>query len=199
MLKTVKKEVPDLVLEHDAENVTLKLYREQHPIDPLTHKSVVTLACSHRRYDLGDEDADTESHGSWSEVKGVIEDRHNVVAIKPLYLYDHSGITIDTSSFSSRWDSGQVGWAYITEESLDDVGVKDEHRDPDKLRAWIDDRVQEYDSYVRHEIYRYVLLEDGEEVDSCRGMHDCGGNAESEVLWDYVGYDRDEFEIVERA
>ena len=30
--------------------------------------------------------------------------------ILPLYLYDHSGITISTGPFSCPWDSGQVGW-----------------------------------------------------------------------------------------
>lgn len=28
----------------------------------------------------------------------------------PLYLYDHSGITMNTTGFSCPWDSGQVGW-----------------------------------------------------------------------------------------
>ena len=30
----------------------------------------------------------------------------------PLYLYDHSGITMNTGGFSCPWDSGQVGWIF---------------------------------------------------------------------------------------
>lgn len=30
----------------------------------------------------------------------------------PLYLYDHSGITMSTGKFSCPWDSGQVGFIY---------------------------------------------------------------------------------------
>jgi hypothetical protein len=32
--------------------------------------------------------------------------------ILPLYLYDHSGISMNTSGFSCGWDSGQVGFIY---------------------------------------------------------------------------------------
>ena len=34
----------------------------------------------------------------------------------PLYLYDHSGITMNTTGFSCPWDSGQVGWIYASKE-----------------------------------------------------------------------------------
>ena len=44
------------------------------------------------------------------------------VAIKPLYLYDHSGISISTGSFVGRaphaeWDSGPVGFIYMDKET----------------------------------------------------------------------------------
>lgn len=44
------------------------------------------------------------------------------VAIRPLYLYDHSGITMSTGSFVGRaqhadWDSGQVGFIYMDKET----------------------------------------------------------------------------------
>ncbi|SNS23209.1 hypothetical protein SAMN05446037_1006135 [Anaerovirgula multivorans] len=36
--------------------------------------------------------------------------------ILPLYLYDHSGITMSSSPFSCQWDSVQVGWIFCTKE-----------------------------------------------------------------------------------
>ena len=36
----------------------------------------------------------------------------------PLYLYDHSGITMSISPFSCPWDSGQVGWIYCTPDAI---------------------------------------------------------------------------------
>ena len=38
--------------------------------------------------------------------------------ILPLYLYDHSGITISTRPFSCPWDSGQVGWIYASKDTF---------------------------------------------------------------------------------
>lgn len=36
--------------------------------------------------------------------------------ILPLFLYDHSGITMNTSGFNCPWDSGQVGIIYISKK-----------------------------------------------------------------------------------
>ncbi len=48
--------------------------------------------------------------------------KHGDVAILPLYLYDHSGISISTGSFVGRahhaeWDSGQVGYIYLDKKT----------------------------------------------------------------------------------
>jgi len=57
------------------------------------------------------------------------------VAILPLYLYDHSGITMSTGSFVGRapnadWDSGQVGFIYMDKETA----MKDLSMPADTLR-----------------------------------------------------------------
>jgi len=58
--------------------------------------------------------------------------------ILPLYLYDHSGITMSTGPFSCPWDSGQVGWIYAPKQKfIDETGYTeaelfstDPHRAP---------------------------------------------------------------------
>lgn len=45
------------------------------------------------------------------ELFSLVEQMDGMV-ILPLYLYDHSGITMNTCGFSCPWDSGQVGWIY---------------------------------------------------------------------------------------
>lgn len=46
--------------------------------------------------------------------------------ILPLYLYDHSGITMSTSVFSCPWDSGQVGWIYASKQKfIDETGYSE--------------------------------------------------------------------------
>ena len=47
------------------------------------------------------------------ELFSLVEQMDGMV-ILPLYLYDHSGITMNTCGFSCPWDSGQVGWIYAS-------------------------------------------------------------------------------------
>lgn len=50
--------------------------------------------------------------------KRQILSRHPDVLLMPLYLYDHSGITISTSEFCDPWDSGQIGFIYTNPRPL---------------------------------------------------------------------------------
>jgi len=46
--------------------------------------------------------------------------------ILPLFLYDHSGITMSTGPFSCPWDSGQVGWIYASKQKfIDETGYSE--------------------------------------------------------------------------
>ena len=53
-----------------------------------------------------------------------LAERKNVVL--PLYLYDHSGITMScdlTYPYNDRWDSGQVGWIYASHQRVSRGGL----------------------------------------------------------------------------
>ena len=71
-----------------------------NPREDFHHLS--TMVCLHRRYKLGD-----TGHGyrvrdfdGWEDLeKKIIKDHPNCV-ILPMYMYDHSGITINTTGFS---------------------------------------------------------------------------------------------------
>ena len=52
---------------------------------------------------------------SISDCQKLLKD---IVFYLPLYLYDHSGITMNTGGFSCSWDSGQMGWIYATKEDI---------------------------------------------------------------------------------
>ena len=87
---------------------------------------------------------------------------------KPLYAYEHGGITISTSPFSCRWDSGQIGWVIITEEDQNRIGTPD-----DRLEEMLEAEIDTYDSYIRGEVYLYTVESPaGEMVDGCGGFYD---------------------------
>lgn len=137
---------------------------------------------------------------SMSAMQQLLEDIGEV-AMLPLYLYDHSGITMSTGPFSCPWDSGQVGWIYLSKEKTfeENLGwISTELRatgDPAILnnpknwehpnnKNWkkiayhhLQSEVETYDDFLTGNVFGYKLYEideDGNagcEIDSCYGYY----------------------------
>lgn len=111
------------------------------------------------------------------EIQDLFEQHYYVL---PLYLYDHSGITMKTSPFSCPWDSGRVGFIYISKEkAAKEFGA---NVTPEFMYAHLDVEVKEYDAYLRGEVYAWEIEKDGEIVDSCGGY--LGDGADEYALQD---------------
>lgn len=164
---------------------TVKIEQDEYPHNPLEDDEFFIMHCKHRRYNLGHKDAADPFEED--DITGERKVRDDVLAMLPLYLYDHGGITMSTGSFSCPWDSGQVGWIYCTAESLaitGTTGTKEE------LCEYMADYVKRtYDQYLRGNCWHYqVFDENGDVVDSCSGfigdeLEDCGilDNIDSEL------------------
>lgn len=127
------------------------------------------MVCWHRRYNLGDAHnfSTPDDFREWWEENGTGGVR------LPLYLYDHSGITISTSPFSCRWDSGQVGYIYMTAEKMREEYAA--YYPPEewegRARERLEAEVQTYDTYLRGEVYGFTIkTPEGDVVDTCGGF-----------------------------
>lgn len=167
----------------------IEIYQDESPESPREWDNLGTMVCFHRRYDLGDKhDYCSGNYDGWEEMKEDIIKQENVHTILPLYLYDHSGITISTSSFSCRWDSGQVGWIFVSKDKVKKEGI-----DETKVEEYLKGEVETYDQYIRGDVYGYKVFEVTEcdhghehkkELDSCWGFYgdeDCMDEAKSIV------------------
>lgn len=97
----------------------------------------------------------------------VTQLREDVAICRPLYLYDHSGITISAGSFNDPWDSGQVGWQYITHQKL----MEEWGGDETLAKRSMDLELEAYDQYLRGEVYGFAVIdEDGDTVEACSGF-----------------------------
>ena len=122
----------------------------------------------------------------------------------PLYLYDHSGITMRCLPFSCQWDSGQVGWIYITHTKIrKEYGWKKLTKERiEKVTQYLINEVESYDDYLTGSVYGYVC-EDSEHVvddESCWGfLGDSGKHEnwyvlqEAKAIADWMAKTRDEF------
>jgi hypothetical protein len=85
---------------------TIEIYQDDCGESPREWDNLGEMICFHKRYDLGDRHSYTVHQAN--ELAGKRE-----MIVVPLYLYDHSGITMSTSPFSCPWDSGQVGYIWV--------------------------------------------------------------------------------------
>jgi len=84
--------------------------------------------------------------------------------ILPLYLYDHSGITMNTTGFHCPWDSGKVGFIYAKADAED--------LEREQIEKNLKGEVLTYDDYLRGDVWGFQILgEDEEIVDSCYGFY----------------------------
>lgn len=119
------------------------------------------------------------------------------VCILPVYLLDHSGLSLSTSDFNDPWDSGQVGYIYTTIDKAKDLWYGDSGEpDPltwqDRAKKEMSDEVARYSKYIGGEVYGIIIHKFApasgefseldasnddafEDVDSCWGFYDNDG------------------------
>ena len=202
----------------DSEGVeyTLKVEQDDMAHDPRGWDNVCTMVCFHSRYNLGDnhdyDDSDDFFAHILCNICGMNEEdidelstrekyklakESDKIYFKDLNLYDHSGLTISTSSgypYNDRWDAGCIGWIYVSKERIfkECMGITEENWQ-ERADKMLDGEVETYDFYLRGDVYGYTLTkkvieqetcphcgeviqeyEEEEEVDSCWGFYgDC--------------------------
>ncbi len=158
-------------------NIEVKIMQDDNPASPLEHDNYGIMFCSHSKYDLGDEQIPKEDFNSWDEIEEYLIKEREAVIVLPLYLYDHSGISISTRSFVGRshhgaWDSGQVGFIYTTREQIETLmGWKNLTKARlAQIKKYLLSEVETYNQFLTGDVYGYSISIDGEHVDSCWGF-----------------------------
>jgi hypothetical protein len=100
---------------------------------------------------------------------------------QPLYLYEHSGMTISTGPFGDPWDSGHVGVITISREKLlKEYGRKHITKKLLKTaRSIVEAEVSEYDDVMTRNVYGYVI-DCPEDENGNRAEHE-------DSSWGFVG------------
>jgi hypothetical protein len=157
---------------------TIRIEREENPQNPREEwDNVTNMICFHRRYILGDKNHNynVDDYANWEQLKDAIIKQEDVVQILPIYMYGHSGITIKTTPFNCPWDSGQIGFIWITRKSvLENFGWKrlTKKRIIELENTLIQD-VAIYDAYLTGDVYGYVIVGPDEKPTehSCWGIY----------------------------
>lgn len=204
--KVSEKTILNYVRNGKADGVKIKYNRSDYVWELWTTYYLFPLE--------GSKDAKFQLYSEQSELDWLVDDviealpnediwylleRHaNIVAL-PLCLYDHSGITMSTTSFNDRWDSGQVGWIYTDKETILSQRYKFRNSKGNLIkitkRNWkevayqdLKKEVQMYDMYLQGDVYGIVIeeydsdLKEFDEIDSCWGYYDDSYDEEEILL-----------------
>lgn len=181
----------DLLVEtakfHD---LTLNIHYDDSGVgDPRDADNLTEMVCSHPRYTLGDRTPDeTEeealNRGGWPLLTRYLRMCKGALIVEPLGLYDHSGISMYVGTVRDPWDSGQVGFAYVTKDRFKELcgdtdpnALEERERYPGRkitqtfLEWAVEGEVEEYSSFIEGQVYGYEVVDANDEiVDSCWGF-----------------------------
>lgn len=156
---------------------TIKIYQDEYPESPREWDNLGTMVCFHNRYDLGDNNHgyNKDDFDSFESIREQIVKDHNPVAIVPIYMLDHSGISIshDPGSFRSAdpngWDWGQIGFAFVSRK--DSSENWDQQSIDDALEILLAE-IRTYNQFLCGDVYGYIIMDEkGDEIDSCCGIY----------------------------
>jgi hypothetical protein len=176
-----------LIEKEEYKGYVIKLIQDtdgMNPRDKDFDEGIISkMVCFHKRYDLGDENEHkSNDFNGWDDIEQHLIKEHDAFIILPLYLYDHSGITMRTYSFNDRWDSGQVGFIYISEEKVrKEYSAKHITKTLiEKITKYLESEVSTYNNYLTGNVCGFIVEdEEGENLDSCWGFYGDDGRKEA--------------------
>jgi len=158
----------DPVKSFKHKGYTVEIHQDDDPPNPRTdYDNLGTMVSFHRNYTIGDK----HNFKDGAEVMAHIKATKAVWL--PVYLFDHSGLTVRTTPFSCPWDSGQVGVIFAEREKvLKEYGGRALTR---ALRAKVEGvlrgEVETFDQMLTGEVYGYVIKKDDKTEESCWGFY----------------------------
>jgi hypothetical protein len=183
---------------HKKDGRILRIFADENPENPREWDNFGVMVCRHPRYNLGDEQLSRDFEGSFEDFKDYLIKERGAVVILPLRIYDHSGVSISTSSeypFNCRWDSSRVGYIFATREAIKkEYGLK-------KITAKVKAKVEEilkqevavYNQYINGDVYGFEIVN----VKRCNLGHDHDEQVNS--CWGFFGSDFKENGLYDHA
>lgn len=189
---------------------------DEYPCNPRElNDNLTTMICHHRNYYLGDvkESEQFEGFTSLKELKQALVEYYGEMAyIKPLSLYDHSTQTLAIGEPTDMWDSGYVGFIFVTkEQARKEYGVKRITKSViEKIEKLAQAEVKEYNKvWLWGEVYVLSLervftnIDDKNDsfeefVDSIGGFTFDNDYTVEEAIGECFGLKEGEYELVEK-
>lgn len=155
----------------------INIYYDPNPESPREWDNLGTFYTAHRRYQP---EEDFDKHFDIEDVcengrPGTFRESFLQKYItQNIYMLDHSGQTVSTTSFNDPWDSGWFGMVAVSIEK-----VKQEYgwriltaKRRKQIEKYLTGEVETYDMYLRGDVYGFQITpenDDNNVLDSCWG------------------------------
>lgn len=138
------------------------------------------LQALYKSYLTGREDwGDVEDYNEWrdaEEIAGAIAqcaEAPEFLARKgvllTVYRFEHSVVAYSTSSFNDPWDSGAVGFIWVSDDDIAREYGDASEASRAKARRVLEGEVGEYSAWANGECYAVTLSKDDVVIESCGG------------------------------
>jgi len=122
----------------------------------------------------------TSDFSSWDELEEAVKALYPECLLLSVYKYEHSGVCYNTTGFSCPWDSGQVGYIFVTKETIQEEWDGDR----EKAEKCLVGEIKEFSGWANGEIYcfyiyvrpeSYVASDNEDDDDTDWELFDCCG------------------------
>lgn len=170
------------VYSEEYKGLTINVYQDENADDPRNWGSLFgTMSFFHKRSSLGTDEKDAERYFTEpDDLKEFFREQGDNIIKLPVYMYDHSGQTISTHPFSCPWDSGQLGYVWISKEkALEEFRTRrvgrTQRRFTAQMRAktlkMLEATITVMNQWLTGDVYGWAVEKDGEVLDSCWGYY----------------------------
>ena len=149
--------------DYDYRGCTVTIDQDEFAENPRDSDcNLGTMLYCHSRYVLGDKQCTPDN------IQDALESFGPDAVVLPLFLYDHSGITMNTTGFACPWYSGQVGYICVSHDTIREEYGEVNDESIELATQCLQGEVETFDQYISGEVYCVKIdFPDGETETLC--------------------------------
>ena len=171
---------------------SMKIVHDLTASNPRDDENLGTMICFHNKYRMGDK------HLLTVQSARKLESSKDVISL-PIFMLDHSGVSISTQDFNDMWDSGKLGFIYVDRKKVReeyDVSRITPHIMACVVKS-LSEEVKIYNAFLNDEVFGYITyICEGDAMDSCWNFYMLG--TKDELINDCLesaGYDKTSMKV----
>lgn len=154
------------------EEYDIRIYYDEDAPSPREDRdNLGSFIMWHNNYDFSDE-GEKRKFRTFEDFQDFLKD--NKCVVLPVYMMDHGGQSVRVYPFNDQWDSGQIGFIYVTYKKIKEeynLSVVNYKR-VKSIKNILASEIDELDVWVKGEIFGYVITNSkNEQIDSCWGFY----------------------------